>query len=606
MFLLYNKNILKGLKLKKEDFAKEIQIIENNYLCIPKAALTTKSLNFLYNLSSIPNPKFYEMERLRKSTYKTSRFLTLYDEDENYIYLPRGCKNDLIKLLNFLDVEYNVIEKQSKGKRIDICFNGKLTVAQELAIDSCLENNNGLIVAPPGFGKTVTAINLISKLKRNTLVIVPTITLLKQWQERLDKFLLINYEYKKDKFGTYQAGKKKLTSKIDIACIGSLKSEEGRKLLNQYGLVLVDEVHHIAADTYADVIKRIESKYLYGLTATIKRSDKKEKIIFKMFGNILYENTNDNICKVKKTLIPEFTTFSYNYNEKTLPYSDAISLLIKDKNRNEQIVSSLIKSIEEEKNVLVLSERLEHLQLIKKSLQDQENVFLLNGENTIKENKEILNKISHTERNFVILATGKFIGEGYDNKKLNCLYLITPFKWSGTLNQYVGRLNRDAEDKNSVEVHDYIDIKIPMFEIMYHMRLSAYKKLGYTIKDNGTIYQQQIFSNKDYKKIFINDIDNTKKSIIFLINDMDSSIYDYLNVKKEFNIFLNPKYKLEHENIIKLSDYSGTANIAIIDEHIIWYGGINPFKISSTNKSIMRVDDKGLAESLIYQIVNCN
>ena len=234
-FPLLSKNVLKGIKLNKNDFAKEILVIKQNEIVVPKAALNDRSVKYIYRLASLPNPEYYEAQKQRRSVYNIPRVQKLYREDESYVYLPRGCFEDLIKVLNFFNVKIDLIDKQTQGEMIMISFNGKLKDIQKNGLDKLLDYENGLFVAPPAFGKTVTAIALIAEYKLNTLIIVPNITLLKQWITRLNDFLDVGYDYKKekDKFGQYYGAKKKLTNYIDVACIDSLLSEEGDEILKR-------------------------------------------------------------------------------------------------------------------------------------------------------------------------------------------------------------------------------------------------------------------------------------------------------------------------------------------------------------------------------------
>ena len=607
-FPLLNKNVLKNIKLNRTDFDKKIVLIKQNEILVPKAALNDRSIKFIYRLASLPNPKYYEAQKNRISVYNIPRIQQLYHEDESFVYLPRGCYEDLVKVLNFFGVEIIVKDNQTSGEMIMVSFNGKLKDYQKDGLDKLMKYDNGLFVARPSYGKTVTTIALIAELKLNTLVIVPNLTLLTQWKERLNTFLDIGYDFKKekDKFGQYSGSKKKITNKIDVACIDSLLGEEGTNLLKKYGVVILDEVHHIAAMSYEQVVRKCYSKYLYGFTATPKRSDKNEKIIYKTIGDIRYQYKDDD-SGLDKIIKPEFTSFTFSSIEKATPYSDMISTLLLDEERNDRIVEDIKKALKEKKNIIVLTDRIDHINLLKNKLSDIDNVFVINGQLSTGEKKQFFHNVEKANKGFVIISTGKYIGEGFDEKKLDTLFIVSPFRWNGTLEQYVGRLHRLDENKEEVEVHDYVDINIKMFENMYHERLRGYKRLGYVICGEEVIFERKIYSTNDYRSKLFEDLKECKKEIVLIINDFnDAELYEILELHDDIKVFTKSNKSIEHKNVCGLYKTNLEINAVIIDQKILWYGGINPFKTIAYNDSIMRINDKSICETIFKEAKKSN
>ena len=569
-FPILSKNILKNIKLNRNDFAKEIVLIKQNEIAMPKAGLNDRSIKFIYRLASLPNPAYYEAQQQRRSVYNIPRVLKLYNEDESFVYLPRGCYEDLMKVLNFFDVKINLVDKQVNGDLISVSFAGSLKDYQKDGLDKLLQYDNGLFVAPPAFGKTVTAIALIAELKINTLVIVPNIALLNQWLERLNQFLDVSYEYKKekDKFGVYYGSKKKLTNKIDIACIDSLVGEDGDEILKHYGLVILDEVHHIGASTYEKVVRKCYSKYLYGFTATPKRSDKNEKIVYKTIGDIRYQY-KDSDNALEKVLKPEFTFFTFSSLDKTMGYADMLTALLNDEERNKRIADDIRKAYKEKRNLLVLTDRIEHIHILKNLLNDLDNVFIINGQLSKIEKNEFYENINHVKNGFIIISTGKYIGEGFDDKRLDTLFIVSPFRWNGTLEQYVGRLHRSNEDKHNVEVHDYIDINISLFANMYHERLRGYRKLGYIVDGDEVIFEKKIYSTYDYRAKLLEDIRTAKKEVVMVINSYEAEpLKELLDSGGRVKIYTSIKDNIEHKNIIGLCETSLEINAIVIDHKI--------------------------------------
>lgn len=604
MFL--SKNVLKGLKLTRQDFANHLIIRLKNEIIIPKAALNNKSVKFLYRLGSVPNPEFYEADKARRAIYrhKISHIQCLYNEDESFIRLPRGCYDDLLKVLNFLNVDVEIINERCQGDILPVSFNGHLYEAQKDGLDKLLKYENGLFVAPPAYGKTVVAIALISELKFNTLIIVPNLNLLKQWKKRLNQFLDVHYDYNKEenKFGVYCGNKKKLTKKIDIASIDSLVSEEC-PLFNKYGLVIIDEVHHIGAYTYEKVAKRIESKYLYGFTATPKRSDKNEKIIYKTVGEIRYKYKDDYNDGLNKILNPIFTNFSFNEIDSKLGYSELINILLKDDERNDLIIEKLLAAEKKDKNILVLTDRIEHINVLKDKLKDRiKNLFIINGSLSVGEKREFFNKLEHIDNGFIILSTGKYIGEGFDEKKLDTLFIVSPFRWAGTLDQYVGRLNRKDGNKSEINVYDFIDYKVNIIQNMFEERLRGYKRNKYNVNsESESIFEKVIFDNSNYYTQLIEDIKRGKNISFIIANYKDISLNDLLNLKDGVKIYAN-NFLFEHKNIKGISKSSLSINAILIDKRIVWYGGLNPFNPQTYNQNIMRIDNKAIAGYIISNI----
>ena len=471
--------------------------------------------------------------------------------------------------------------------------------------------DNGVFVAPPGFGKTVMAAALISEYKRNTLVLVNNVSLIDQWKERLNEFLQVNYEYKKekDKFGVYYGAKKKLTGNIDIASIHSFDdSVESNEILSNYGMIIVDEVHHLAARTFERVLRNTSTKYIYGLTATPKRSDRNEKIIYKTIGDIIYEHQNIN-SELSKVLIPKTTSFRLSSKDKLLSYVEQCTKLVADEERNKLIIEDIKNCISEKKNIILLSERVDHIRYLHEKIREFcEKVYIINGQMKASEKKDVSKQISNiNEDGFIILATGKYIGEGFDLPSLNTLFITMPFKWEGTLSQYVGRIHRTADDKTEVCVYDYVDVKIPMFSKMFSKRLRAYKKHNYKLNNEFFGQDTILFDKNSYIAKLNEDIRCAKKEIVLLINNYDVRCLSNIIIEaQDLCIRILSLNNFEDLNVkdynVIIEKYNSMGNAIIIDGEIIWYGDINPFKENIYDDSIMRINDEVYAKELILEV----
>lgn len=607
------KNITKNIQLKPSDFLGKVIVNYNNDLQISKDILSNKALKYMMRLGSVINNEFYDKQRMRQSTYNISRVLQLFKEDENFISIPRGCLKDLISIFECLKVEYEIIDKRVEGKEIEVEFCKDLRPDQETALVNIMCEDNGVFVAPPGFGKTVMAAALISEYKRNTLVLVNNVSLIDQWKERLNEFLQVNYEYKKekDKFGVYYGAKKKLTGNIDIASIHSFDdSIESNEILSKYGMIIVDEVHHLAARTFERVLRNTNTKYIYGLTATPKRSDRNEKIIYKTIGDIIYEHQNI-YSELSKVLIPKITNFRLSNKDKLLSYVEQCNKLVSNEERNQLIIEDIKNCLAEKKNIILLSERVEHIRYLYEKISEFcNNVYIINGQMKMAEKKEVSQQISNiSEDGYVILATGKYIGEGFDLPSLNTLFITMPFKWEGTLSQYVGRIHRTVADKTEVCVYDYVDLKVQMFSKMFSKRLRSYKKHNYKLNNEFFGQDTILFGKNSYKSKLIEDIRCAKNEIVLLINNYDVRCLSNIIIEaQDLCIRILSLNNFEELNVkdynVIIEKYNSMGNAIIIDGEVIWYGDINPFKENIYDDSIMRIDDEVYAQELILEVKN--
>ena len=460
---------------------KGIQIIVSNKIYIIKRNLSPQLLVKLRRLAVFSNPQFYRNQSLRLSNYNTPRFISCFMDLPNSIALPIGCMADALELLSNNGYEFQMTNRRDSGIEINLSFNGKLHPEQITAHNHIIEYNIGILVAPPGFGKTVVAAHLIAKRNVNTLVIVNRSELMQQWKERMCIFLNL----KSKNIGCFGSGRKRLTGKLDIAMMQSLyRDGKVKPFLSDYGQIIVDECHHIPAFSFEQVLSSCKSKYILGLTATPERKDGHQPILFMQCGPIRYEGkiNNTHLCNliVKK----RETEFSPINPDSTI--QEIYSELIRDDDRNNMIFNDIMNALEAGRSPIVLTERKEHLEYLKNRLAGfARNIFVFQGGMGKRKRAELMiekQRVPKTEER-IILATGRYIGEGFDDPRLDTLFLLLPISWKGTLQQYTGRLHRNLEQKDSLIVYDYVD-QHPMLQKMFKRRSKSYKALGYRITDS--------------------------------------------------------------------------------------------------------------------------
>lgn len=461
-----------------------VQIVRANLVYVEKRGLPSAMLNRLLRLAAFQNPEFYKAQRMRLSTYAKPRVIACGEDFAEHVALPRGCLSEVIALLEAQGIRPEVHDKRCAGTPIEAEFQGELRPLQLEAVSKITQHDEGILCAPTAFGKTAVAAWLIAKRKVNTLVMVHRQQLLDQWHERLAMFLNLPAEA----IGQIGGGKIDRSGCVDVAVIQSLhRKEEVKDFVAEYGQVIVDECHHISAFTFEQVMKQVKAKYVVGLTATPTRKDGHHPIIYMQCGPTRFSmsaRTMTETTPFEHKVIPRHTEFRTAAEVTDITIHDIYAALVGDKARNEMIAADLIRAVEAGRSPLLLTGRTEHLQYFAEKLNGTvKHVFVLKGGMGKKQRRNIAEALASVPEDEprVILATGSYIGEGFDDARLDTLFLAMPISWKGTLQQYVGRLHRLYDNKRVVQVYDYVDDWVPMLERMYERRLKGYGAIGYTI-----------------------------------------------------------------------------------------------------------------------------
>ncbi len=630
-------------KIDKSDFPENVLLKKEKGIVIDKNGISSKGIYFLRKISSYFNPEFYSKQSMRQSTFGVPRITVMFEEDEKSIRIPRGLLKKLIDNLDHSGVKYSIAEERSFGTQINVEFRGSLSIDQQVAFDRINSFEDGVLSALPGFGKTVVGAKLISSKKRSTLILVHTKELAYQWLERLEQFLEINEPNidgmrRNSAIGLLGGGKNNLGGKIDIVIMQSMfdTDRDIKQLPNQYGLVIVDECHHVSAVHFSRIMGSLNSRFIYGLTATPFRKDGHHPIIFMLCGPIRYKsdsNSISNYMSFERTIVPRFTSIRMpiTSSEKGWSITDIYKHICESKLRNEMIVNDIEKIVIEGKYPIVLTERISQVNLLLKNMLERNlDVVVLTGKLTAKVRKTALEKL-HSKSNsgrHVLLATGKLIGEGFDLPNLDTLFLAMPIAWKGTITQYAGRLNRDFEGKKEVKIYDYIDVNIPVLERMYYKRLAAYRSVGYTIKANASeeTLGSVILDEASYYRPLLDDIQKAKKSIQISspnIQDRKLKLFkNYLSEKvsegvrvticikniEEYQENQKENYRnfikeLEEIGIVILQVSQISMKFLIVDCEVVWLGNINILGNNFKDASIIRLKSDEVANVLTGSFV---
>jgi len=530
--------VKQSIDLKKHDFPKTVKIVISGMLYVEKKGLSQKALNTLKRFAAFKNPEFYKAQAMRRSTYGKDRVIFCSDDHENYLALPRGCEDDINSLLKSKNITLIHEDESNPGKTINVEFKGVLRDEQQSALDALSAHDNGVLSAATAFGKTVIGAKLISIKKVNTLVLVHRQQLLAQWRERLEQFLIINEflpelpqkrgrKKEQNLIGHMASGKDRLSSIVDVAIMQSMNvAGVVREAVKNYGMIIIDECHHVPAVTFEQILKNAPAKYIYGLTATPARSDGHHPIIFFYCGPVRFSVDPKEQAEKRPFdhyLVPRFTSFKTlpGEDEKELSFQEIKTNLISDEIRNQLIIDDVLDCCKKGRRILILNGRVAHVEELGKKLENKiPNVICLTGGMGVRKTAQVMEKIdaiAETEP-FVLIATGSYIGEGFDEPRLDTLFLAMPIAWKGTLHQYAGRLHRLCNNKKDVQIYDYVDLHVKMLEKMYGKRLKGYASIGYkakaaTFPDAPT---NIIFTKDSFFPVYLQDISVASKHLLIV------------------------------------------------------------------------------------------
>jgi superfamily II DNA or RNA helicase len=464
-----------------------VDLVLGNQVYVPKADLTPSLRNRLIRLAAFQNPEFYRAQAMRFSTFGKPRIISCCEDFPKHLGLPRGCLEELLDLFESLMVDVTLVDQRFGGIPIDLEFHGTLRTEQKKATDTLLQDDIGVLSASTAFGKTVVAAYLIAQRKVNTLVVVHRQQLLDQWIQALSTFLGVG----PDEVGQIGGGKRNPTERIDIAMIQSLyRKGVVDDIVDKYGCVIVDECHHISAVSFEQVVRQAKARYITGLSATVARKDGHHPVIFMQCGPVRYrvdarrqaeKRPFDHMVMVRPT---NFQLPPHLEHEASYSIQEVYSLLAQDEERNNLIVQDVVAATQAKRFAVLMTERREHVDVLANLLAPHvSNVFVMRGGMGKRQGQKLAEQIASVpgDEPRVIVATGRYLGEGFDNDELDTLFLTLPISWRGTLTQYAGRLHRLHEAKKEVLIYDYVDVAVPVLAKMYARRRAGYKAIGYEI-----------------------------------------------------------------------------------------------------------------------------
>ena len=469
------------------DLPASLELVLGNQIYILKQELHPGLRNRLLRLAAFQNPEFYKAQAMRLSTYNKPRVIGCAEDLPHHIGLPRGCLDDVRKTLTELGVRMAVRDERRHGSQLEVKFQGELRREQKAAADAMLRHEVGVLAATTAFGKTVVAAWLIAQRGVDTLVLVHRRQLLDQWVERLSTFLDIPAK----SIGRIGGGRNRPTGRIDVAIIQSLvRKGVVDDRVAEYSHVIVDECHHLSAHSFEQVARQAKARFVVGLSATVARKDGHHPIIFMQCGPVRHQvsaRAQAASRPFEHFVLVQPTGFKPTRNpdqDKRVEFQTLYQELVEDTTRTRRICEEAVDAVRNGRSPLILTERNVHLDRFEHELASRvDHVVVLRAGIGKKQRRAINERLAAIPRHEgrIILATGKYVGEGFDDPRLDTLFLTLPVSWRGTVAQYAGRLHRLYDGKREVRIYDYADLNVAMLARMFDRRCRGYEAIGYTI-----------------------------------------------------------------------------------------------------------------------------
>ena len=622
-----------------------VRIVLADRIYIDSSGMSNKTKRQLRRMATFSNKQYFQNQAMDMPNYNESRFIYLGSDEGKYIVLPRGLREEILKKFDNAGISYKIEDKRTQGRELNISFKGELRESQIPAAETMLENETGILHAATAFGKTVVCCDMIARRGISTLILVDRADLMNQWIKRLDEFLdiaeeLPEYQTKtgrtrkrKSLIGNLQGAHDTLTGIVDVAMIRSLKKKDGfHPMLKEYAQVYFDECHHAASESAIEVLQEINAKYVYGVTATPKRGDGKEKINEFLLGPIRYRFTAKDRAEeqnIDHLVYPRFTRTVKPHHLSKTPYgNDAYELIRNNDVRDEQIIRDVADCVQAGRTPVVLTKYVDHANKLSERLKKYaDRLILLTGANGTKVRRAQVKELNEVDDSdsLILVGTGSLLGEGFDFPRLDTLFMATPVSGENVVEQYVGRLNRDYDGKENVIVYDYVDSHIPKFDKMYAARLKAYKKIGYELCVNMDGEKQKanaIYDIENYAETYWKDLEEANSAVVVssprLNNQKVDRIINMLGKRRELGVKVTivtwhpDAYKYGKDDVrmelmerlrkagfeIRLVEES-CEHYAVIDNEIVWYGSVNLLSKEDAEDNLMRVCSKDIAAELL-------
>ena len=624
--------------LSRDDFPETLRCVEGNLLFVQKRGLSQRAMNRIRRLAAFPNPGFHAKQRMRMSTFGISRIICAAEETDQWIALPRGLRPALESLAEGAGAALSFEDQRETGRPLAVRFNGELRMDQAFAVDALESEDDGVMAAATAFGKTVAAIALIARIGRSALILVHTQALLVQWKQALARFLVEAESGDLVDIGQLGGGVNALNGRLDVATVQSLGNEDFARSggARGYGVVVVDECHHVPALTIAKALGAMDARRLYGLTATPIRKDGLQPLIFMHCGPVRYraDAREQAMLGTARLILPRITRFKkpLTVDEDEWSLAQIYRDMVEDEARNRLIVADAMKALGEGRSPLILTQRTEHVRLLAGMLRKgtDAKVFELVGSETAKTKRGSAAALAAVADGapMIVVATGQYIGEGFDLPRLDTLLLAMPVSWRGLVAQYAGRLHREHAGKRDATIYDYVDVHVGVLERMYQRRLKAYAQIGYcTSPAEGEVTGGNvIYDTGSFASAMRQDFHCARESLLivspFIRRLRADAVFEWLKPVLargvSVQIVTRPPTSYRPEVVCAIADCiahlrkSGVAvteraaihqKFVLIDGRLVWYGSLNLLSYGASEESLMRLSSREVANELEASIL---
>lgn len=484
----YSASSQKKRKSKRQAHKGLITLTISGMIDIDKQELLPSLTTFLREELNLLNIEFVVRERAGLPTYGSPRFINTILSNDEIVSIPRGFLDQLTKWLDDHKIHYVISDETIMRDPIKLNLKTDMFPFQQDAVESFEKQSQGILISPAGSGKTIMGLALIAQKMQPAIILTHRRQIYDQWLDRIESTLGIP----RTKIGQLCSTKKEITLPIIVAMVqtlGRLSSLNG--IADRFGTIIVDECHHMPAKMFRDVVSKFSGKYLFGLTATPDRKYNDQKLISAYLGPIIHivkkedivvKTTDSESDTLRDIVIVRNTNIEIPFGNSPRNFPLISKIISNDSYRNSVIVIDVAAEARNGQKCLVLTERKEHVDMLKAYLSKDFEVIAFSGDLSARQRKFSLQKIKSGRFN-ILIATGQIFGEGTDIDSLDILFLTFPVSFRGKLAQYIGRIKRGGGDK---KIYDYRDIKVPILEKMWKKRESYYRNNDFDIKDDPT------------------------------------------------------------------------------------------------------------------------
>lgn len=575
----------------------ELLVSLGNAIRLNRSEIPLILTTFLKEELNFVNAAFIIKKKTGKNTFGMERYFRFIEETAEEAILPRGFAGRLLRFCKDAGVSYSFKDQRQKKTLLSLNFQAALRPYQIPAIEATTKKDMGVIVAPPGSGKTVIGLKLIADKQQPALIVVHRKQLMDQWIERIEAFLGIPQQ----EIGKFGKGKLKVGKHVTVATIQSLvkEVEKDETLKDAFGTILIDECHHIPAESYRKTIHQLNSYYLYGLTATPFRKYNDGKLIFIHLGEIIAEITAQQIGRNKKTtVIIRDTDLDVPFNSKTDRFETLSKILVHDSSRNRLALNDITHELDSGKKIIVITERKEHIDSLHQYLKQSYEVVTLSGEDS-ESSRAAKWKILKAGNYQALITTGQFFGEGTDLQNASCLFLVYPFSFEGKLIQYIGRVQRS---EITPVIYDYRDVKIDYLNRMFLKRNVYYRKLEKQANLFDDVVGGDEIATEKVKTSFID------KEIQIPIESLEFRYGSIAFTYSSAELNLQIEFEIEHDDIRPEFEVLKPYFIKVLKSkhiHVSIYAEMGNGRLISqlaTSKDIKKID-RQIIEGVRFQFV---